>query len=204
MKKNFSVFIVFAAFMLAGSDVKSQAFKAGVFDIDLMVQAMPGYRSVDSLVQIYERDSLGAEYQFNEMEFKRLDSMYKADSADVAAGVKPKGVWDIVGQKRREIGLNLIYWQQIAQNRSNSKRGMLAQPLFDTVANAYRKVLSRKKYNLILKPNTYEMGFAIDNLFLSVARELRLEQLPQELLYLGDDPAVTPKPATGVKPKTTK
>ena len=49
--------------MLAGENIKAQSLKVGVFDIDLMVQAMPGYRIVDSLVQIYEADSLGAEYQ---------------------------------------------------------------------------------------------------------------------------------------------
>jgi hypothetical protein len=64
--------------------------------------------------------------------------------------------------------------------------------------------LDRKKYTLILKPNTYEAGFAIDNIFISMARELKLSGLPQELIYLGDDPDKQPaKPATpgGTKPK---
>jgi hypothetical protein len=103
------------------------------------------------------------------------------------------------------MGLNLVYWQQIAQSKSNNKRGQYAQPLYQQVAGAYKKILGKKKYNIILKPQTYEAGFPIDNLFLSVARELKLGQLPQELLYLGDDPDVTVKPAaktgTGAKPK---
>jgi hypothetical protein len=52
------------------------------------------------------------------------------------------------------------------------------------------------------------LGFPIDNLFISVAKELKLTSLPQELLQLGNDPdAKTPAPgtkppATGAKPKT--
>ena len=200
------------ALMFATNDIKAQTIKVGVFDIDLMVQAMPGYRVVDSLVQLYERDSLGAEYEYNQSEYQRLDSTYKSDSALVAQGKKTQTMLNFTVDKRREVGLNIVYWQQIAQNKSNNKRGQLAQPLYTVVVNAYKKVLDRKKYNLILKPQTYEAGFAIDNIFISVARELQLTTLPQQLLGLGDDPdagkqpaASKPaanKPATGTKPKT--
>lgn len=194
-------------FMMTGENIKAQSLKIGVFDIDLMVQAMPGYHVVDSLVQIYEADSLAVELQYYQMEFQRLDSTYKADSALVAAGKKPKALLDFTIEERRKMGLNLVYWQQIAQNKSNNKRSQLAQPLYTVVTNAYKKVLSKKKYALILKPQTYEAGFAIDNIFISVARELKLPGLPQELLYLGDDPdpvkqPAPAKPATGNKPKT--
>jgi Skp family chaperone for outer membrane proteins len=194
--------------ILAGENIKAQTLKVGVFDIDLMVQAMPGYHLVDSLVQIYEADSLAVELQYYQMEFQRLDSTYKADSALVATGKKLKALLDFTVEQRRKIGLNLVYWQQIAQNKSNNKRSELAQPLYAAVANAYKKILDKKKYTLILKPQTYEAGFAIDNIFLSVARELKLSGLPQELLYLGNDPdavkqpAAAAKPPAGNKPKT--
>ena len=103
------------------------------------------------------------------------------------------------------MAINIVYWQQISQNKSNNKRSQLAQPLYQVVSGAYRKILEKKKYTLILKPQTYEAGFPIDNIFLSMARELKLQGLPQELLYLGDDPDAVKqpaKPATGTKPKT--
>lgn len=188
--------IVLSAVMLAGKDVKAQQFKAAVFDIDYMVRAMPGYTAVDSLVQIYNTDSLGAEYSIYENEYKRLDSTFKADSA---AG-KPKAVLDYTSGKRQEMAMNLVYWQQIAQQKSESKRGQLAQPLYVQVVNAYKKVLDTKKYSLILKPGAYEQGFAIDNLFITIAKELKLQSLPQELLYLGDDPDAPKTTAPGTKP----
>jgi Skp family chaperone for outer membrane proteins len=192
--------------MLAGENIKAQVLKIGVFDIDLMVQAMPGYRIVDSLVQKYEVDSLGAEYQIYNMEYSRLDSTYKVDSALYAAGKKTKALFDYTTEERRKMGLNIVYWQQIAQNKSNNKRSQVAQPLYQVVVNAYKKILDKKKYTLILKPQTYEAGFTIDNIFISVARELKLTELPQQLLGLGNDPdAAQPvKPVTGNKPKTNK
>jgi len=192
--------LVLSAVMFAGEDVKAQQFKVAVFDIDYMVQAMPGYASVDSLLQIYQQDSLATEYNIYQSEYQRLDSTFKADSATG----KAKAILDYTAGKRQEMAMNLVYWQQIAQRKSETKRGQLAQPLYVQVAGAYQKVLEIKKYNLILKPQTYEFGFPIDNLFISVAKELKLTSLPQELLQLGNDPdAKTPAPGTGTKPPAT-
>jgi Skp family chaperone for outer membrane proteins len=200
MKKVIFSMLVLSAVMFAGEDVKAQQFKVAVFDIDYMVQAMPGYASVDSLLQIYQQDSLATEYNIYQSEYQRLDSTFKADSATG----KSKAILDYTAGKRQEMAMNLVYWQQIAQRKSETKRGQLAQPLYVQVAGAYQKVLEIKKYNLILKPQTYEFGFPIDNLFISVAKELKLTSLPQELLQLGNDPdAKTPAPGTGTKPPAT-
>ena len=206
MKQLFLSVLAATAILFAGETVQAQQFKVAVFDIDIMVQAMPGYRSVDSLLQLYERDSLGAEYEIYQSEYQRLDSTYKADSALVAAGTKSKALLDYTASERQKMAMNLVYWQQIAQNKSENKRGQLAQPLYEQVANAYKKVLDSKKYTLILKPQTYELGFPIDNLFISVAKELKLTELPQQLIYLGDDPdaAKTAPPAGGAKPPANK
>lgn len=205
MKKG--LFSLFAAilFFTAPGQVNAQ-FKVAVFDIDLMVQALPGYGTVDSLVQVYEKDSLGTEYEYYQWEYHRLDSTYKADSVLVTEGKKQKSLLDMVGADRQKMAINIVYWQQIAQNKSDNKRRQLAQPLYNVVITAYQKVLTRKKYSLILKPNTFEGGFPVDNLFISVAKELKLTGLPQELLYAGDDPDAVKQPpakqpATPAKPK---
>ena len=205
MKKILLTVCCYGGCMLTAGNIKAQSLKIGVFDMDVMVQAIPGYHIVDSLVQIYETDSLAIEYQYYQMEYQRLDSVYKADSVLVAAGKKPKALLDFTTEQRRKTALNILYWQQIGQNKSSNKRSQLAQPLYEAVVGAYKKVLARKKYTLILKPQTYEAGFPIDNIFISVAKELKLTGLPQELLYLGDDPDAVKQPAkppAGNKPKT--
>ena len=204
MKKTFSFAFIFTAFLLLSGNARSQTLKIGVFDIDVMVQAMPGYHNVDSLMQIFDRDSLGSLREYYESEYKRLDSTYKSDSAQVATGKKSKAILDMVYADRQKAMINIIYWQQIAQNKSNEKRGVLSQGMYDQVVNAYKKVLARKKYTLVLKPQTYEGGFKIDNIFIAVARELKLTELPQNLLYLGDDPDPAPVKPTTQKPPVTK
>jgi Skp family chaperone for outer membrane proteins len=206
MKKSlFFVFGFSALLLLSGSGKAQTGFKVGVFDLDIMVQAMPPYRVVDSLMEIFNRDTLGSLREYNEAEYTRLDSTYKADSALVAQCKKNKALLDLVVNDRQKAMVNILYWQQIAQNRSDEKRANLSQNLYQQVSDAYKKVLTRKKYTLVLKPNTYEVGFAIDNIFIAVARELKLTELPQQLLYLGNDPdpkPATTKPATPAKPKT--
>ncbi len=194
MKNVFLSVIVFAALLLTATNSMAQTapLKIGVFDIDLMVQAMPGYRAIDSLTQIYERDSLGSEYEIYQSEYKRLDSTFKSDSA----ASKPKAVLDYTNNQRQQIAFNLIYWQQIAQRKSDDKRGAMAQPLYEKVAAAYKKVLDTKKYTLILKPNTYELGSsAVENIFPLVAKELNIT-LPPELGGAQQNAANTQKPGT--------
>jgi Skp family chaperone for outer membrane proteins len=203
MKKILSFAFIFAVSLLLSVNARSQTLKIGVFDIGIMVQAMPGYHNVDSLMEIYDRDSLGSLRDYYELEYQRLDSTYKTDSAQVVAGKKSKAILDMVFADRQKAMINIVYWQQIAQNKSNEKRNVLSQGIYNLVVNAYKKVLERKKYTLVLKPQTYEGGFKIDNIFIAVARELKLTELPQNLLYLGDDPDPVKQPATQ-KPPVTK
>ena len=204
MKKIVSFAFIFTVSLLLSVNARSQTLKIGVFDLDIMVQAMPAYRNVDSLMQIFDRDTLGALRDYYESEYQRLDSTYKADSAQVASGKKSKALLDMVSADRQKAMINILYWQQIAESRSNAKRGVLSQDLYNLVVNAYKKVLARKKYTLVLKPQTYEGGFKIDNIFIAVARELKLTELPQNLLYLGDDPDPAPVKPTTQKPPVTK
>lgn len=203
MKKGYFFLFAAAGFLLGAGTLNAQQFKVAVFDLDAMVHAMPGYHFVDSLTDSYEKDSLSAEYQYYQWEYHRLDSTYKADSIMVIQGKKQKALLDMVGADRQKMAINIVYWQQIGQNKSDNKRRQLAQPLYTVVATAYQKILAAKKYNLILKPNTFELGFPVDNLFISVAKELKLTSLPQELLYAGDDPDAAAKPATN-QPSTKK
>lgn len=172
MKKFFLVSFALCIFLIASQTLHAQtpALKIGVFDIDMMVQALPEYRNVDSLTSNYEQDTLAAQYQEYQSEYQRLDSTYKADSA----AKRPASVLDYSKNLRQQMAFNLIYWQQISQQKSNQYRGQLAQPLYQKVIAAYKKVVAANKYTLILKPNTYEVGGTthLENLFPLVAKEM--------------------------------
>jgi Skp family chaperone for outer membrane proteins len=154
----------------------ASALKVGVFDLDIMVQAMPEYRGADSLTQLYQRDSLGAEYQVYQTEYQRLDSTYKADSV----AKKPATVLNYTAGQRQQMAMNLVYWQQIAQQKSNAYQSKLLAPSYQKILVAYKKVLAAKKYDLILKPDSYELGSKVENMFPLVAKEMGIT-LPQGL-----------------------
>ena len=200
MKKVFLAAVCVTALSFGFTKSNAQtapAFKIGVFDLDLMVRALPEYRSVDSLTQLYERDTLAQEYQIYMSEYQRLDSTWKSDSASG----KPKSVLDYTFNQKQQMQFNLVYWQQIAQNKSDQYRGNLAGPLYQRVVVAYKKVVAAKKYNLILKPDSYEVGFPIENMFPLVAKEMNVTLPPQltvdpnqALQEMGNTTAPAPKP----------
>lgn len=176
--------LAFAAF-ITSSDANAQGTpKIGVFDIDIMVQAMPGYRAVDSMLQIYQQDSLRSEYEFAVKEYNRLDSTYKADSA----AKKSASVLNYQKDQRSQIATTIVYWQQISQQKSEQKRQEIAAPLYERVLGAYSKVLQSTNYLVILKPGSYEMGSRVDNVFEKVAKELKIT-LPDQLKSQGPAPA---------------
>ena len=153
----------------------ASASKVGVFDLDIMVQVLPEYRVADSLTQIYQRDSLAEEYQVYQNEYGRLDSTLKADSAK---GNVPKTVMDYNNQQKQQMMMQLVYWQQIAQNKSQAYQQKLLAPSYQKVLAAYRKVLATKKYDLILKPDAYELGSKVENMFPFVAKEMNVTLPP--------------------------
>src|SRR5690348_9517253 len=114
MKKIMLPFFIGLLLLSADKDIKAQTIKAGVFDIDLMVQAMTGYGAVDSVVRVYEQDSLDVEFQYYQERYHQLDSIYKIDSGLVAQGKKSKAMLDMTAEDRRKMALNIVYWQQIA------------------------------------------------------------------------------------------
>ena len=200
MKKVLFVAMAFAGLLFAGNSVQAQAVKVGVFDIDIMLQAMPGYRAVDSLLQIYEQDSLRGEYDFAMREYNRLDSTYKADSTAKA----PASVLNYVKQQRNEIATTIIYWQQISQRKTEGKRQELAGPLYERIIPAYQKVIRDNNYLVVLKPDAIEFigSSKVENLFEKVAKELKIT-LPEGLRSSQQEP--TPAPATAKPaPATTR
>jgi Skp family chaperone for outer membrane proteins len=178
MKKVLFVMLAFAGLFFVNNTYAQGIAKIGVFDIDIMVQAMPGYRVVDSLLGIYEQDSLRGEYEFAVKEYNRLDSTYKADSAAKKAAT----VLNYQKDQRSQLATTIIYWQQIAQRKSEAKRQELAAPMYEKLLGAYSKVLQANNYLVVLKPEAIEFlgSSKIDNVFEKVAKELKIT-LPEGL-----------------------
>lgn len=190
MKKVLFVILAFAGSFIVDNNANAQAAgaKIGVFDIDVAVQGMPGYRRVDSLLGLYQQDSLRGEYDFAVKEYNRLDSNYKVDSA----AKKSATVLNYQKDQRSQVATTIIYWQQISQQKLEQKRNELAAPLIEKILGAYQKVLQANNYLVVLKPGAYEMGSRVDNVFEKVFKELKLP-VPDQLKSQG--PAQEQQPA---------
>jgi Skp family chaperone for outer membrane proteins len=181
MKKVLFVMLAFAGSFIAADNANGQtAAKIGVFDIDIAVQGMPGYRRVDSLLAIYQQDSLRGDYDFAVKEYNRLDSNYKADSAAKKSG----SVLNYLKEQRSQVAGTIVNFQQLAQQRVEQKRQELAGPLTEKVLGAYQKVLLANNYLVVLKPGAYELGSKVDNVFEKVFRELKIP-IPDQLRTQG-------------------
>jgi len=173
--------LAFVGSFIAADNVNGQAgAKIGVFDIDIAVSNMPGYRRVDSLLAIYQQDSLRGDYDFAVKEYNRLDSNYKADSA----AKKSSSVLNYLKEQRSQVAGTIVNFQQLAQQRVEQKRQELAGPLTEKVLGAYQKVLLANNYLVVLKPGAYELGSKVDNVFEKVFRELKIP-VPDQLRTQG-------------------
>ena len=159
----------------------SQQLKVAVFDIDSMVYALPEYATVDSLMEIYE-DTLKTNYQVLLDEYKKLDSIFR-HTGDYKSE-KYVEFLDSIGERSKQIQISLVYWQPMIEQKKKDRRRTFAEPLYQRVNAALKKVTNEKKYDLILKPKDVEFGSIVDNLFMAVARELNLSSLPAILLQI--------------------
>jgi Skp family chaperone for outer membrane proteins len=204
MKKMFFPLLTIA--VLFTCNITNAQIKVGVFDIDAMVSAMPDYRAVDSLLNIFQRDTIGGRYQVYLGEYQRLDSTLKfIDSPGLKAGTVPITKVQFDNSQKQQVMNLLLNWRDYAQNLYNNKKAQLSQNLYQQVQASYIRVLQQRKYSVVLKPGAYEFGPRVDNIFIAVAKDLKLTELPQELLVLGVDPdtpdqGAAPPANSGAKP----
>lgn len=153
MKKVLLGFIAIVGMTFMAISAQAQTgFKFGIFDAEQAIQALPEYARVDSLVRIYQRDSIGGQYDIMQSEFQRLDSTYKADSL----AKKPASRLQFLSSQRQEIVGNLMNWNTIAQRASQQKYMQLAQPLYVKVVAALQKVCAAQHVSLVFKPDAIE------------------------------------------------
>lgn len=100
MKKYFKSACAIGSFtFLISQNISAQQLKIGVFDIDGMVRVLPEYKTIDSLMHIFEEDSLQLQYYtfldsllqkgcdglmgMSESERKKIDSLKHCEKLNV-------------------------------------------------------------------------------------------------------------------------
>lgn len=178
MKKFLFVCVAFAISLLSTKTTSAQSVKIGYFDEQSILVAMPGISKVDSLLSIYQRDSIGVEYQYRYSEYLKKDSAYKKDSATMPAKAR-----EIAENELNQAKGTLMNWQQIAQQMYQNKTEQLVAPFRQQIYEALNQIVTDLKYTYVLNQSALNEGITpplLDNLTIRVAMKLKLP-LPKNL-----------------------
>jgi len=180
MKKLLFVCAALVAGMVFTNNTKAQSVKIGYFDEESVLGAFPDIAKVDTLLNIYRRDSVGQEFNYRLSEFQRADSTFKKDSAALSPKARELAMQDL-NQKR----YYLVNWNQIGQQMSDNKLEQLLAPYRMKIVDAMKAVVAEGRYTLVLNtaslaPSYYAQPPISDNLSIRVAMKLKLP-IPKEV-----------------------
>ena len=175
MKKLFAIATFSVVLLFAGENKVTAQAKFGYFDLDYVVSLMPGIGRVDTLLQSFQADSLGADFQFNLSEYKRIDSTFSHDSAKMAPRVREQ----MVAQKN-QLGYMLQNWQQYSQQAIQAKQQELTAPYLQKAVAAFQAVKTAGGYNYVFKRESLWDAPPADNLIIPVLKKLNIK-VPDEL-----------------------
>ncbi len=160
---------------------RSQLLKVGVFDIDVMVHAMPQYKNIDSLVIMStSEDDEVIFYELLRDELKKNDSVYSRCKENLY----DRSFCDSAGDARAKLITALAHYASLIDQKLKERKLLLAKPLYDKVNAAFLKVVANEKYDLIIKPGCIVTCDNCTNLFVEVAKELKVKELPDGLADL--------------------
>lgn len=175
MKKVLLV-IAFALVASIANNLQAQQIKIGVFDEETLVQLMPGRAKIDSLLQIYYRDSLSVERDYDLTQYQRKDSAFKKDSATMPAKAR-----ELAKKEINELGYKLVNWSQYEQQMYQNKQAELFAPTLQKAYDILRDIIATEKYTHVFKSDAFVAPPPLnDNLIIKVAQRMKWP-LPKEV-----------------------
>lgn len=183
MKFFLLMFFAGIYFCSSAQEINPSKTKIGIFDVELMVKALPEYKVIDSLLLVYSIETIDAEHEIYQQEYQRLDSII-ISHLNIQKFKNSKYV-DSLNKQRLEIATSIVYWQSYQHSKDSTRRMQLAKPLYEKVTRAFYKVVEQNHYDYVFKPDAIVFSNNADNLFIAVAKELSVAELPEELKKIG-------------------
>jgi outer membrane protein len=168
--KKISLLFVLAAGLFAGS-VQAQN-KTGYIRVDEMVAMMPDLKKIDTLMQVFQNDSLPRTYNYLLSSFQRYDSI----ANDTVRS--PLVVRQDAAKQRANFLEELQNWQQSAQAIVENKQNILLQPVYEKVMNAVNEVAKEKGYSYVYNREALLVAPPADDLLPLVAAKLKVTLPP--------------------------
>lgn len=169
------VFLVALSLLLAGHVAMAQT-KIGYIDAETILYLMPEITKIDSLVQLYERDTVGKEYTSMLETYQYKDSILKDSAHPLPPAVKAQYAKDIA-----QLTQTLTNWQQIGTRAVQDKQSQLLAPVMRKIQEAIQAVAKEKGYTYVVSRDSILVAPDADNLLQAVAKKLNVTVPPQLL-----------------------
>jgi Skp family chaperone for outer membrane proteins len=173
MKKLLFVCLAVAASLLFTQTTQAQSQKIGYFDEQLTLSFFPGIGKIDTLMNTYQTDSVGVEYQYRLADFQRKDSSFRKDSLTMPPKAKELALRELA-----QMRYTLTNWQTIAQQMAEEKMAQLLAPYRQKIFAALQEVIKEQKYTYVLNAQALVQQYVqpplLDNISIRVAMKLKL------------------------------
>jgi outer membrane protein len=170
--KKLKVIVAVLGLLFIGN--ASMAQKIGYIDAETILLLTPEAAKVDSLMQIYQRDTVGKEYVSLFQTYQYKDSIYKDSAHPLPAAVKEQYKKDI-----DELTQTLQNWQQIASQAVQNKQNQLLAPVMRKIQEAIQSVAKEKGYTYVVSREAIIIAPDADNMLPAVAKKLNITVPPQ-------------------------
>lgn len=169
--KKLKVFAVAVGLLVAGSAMGQSKF--GYVSIESLVQLMPKYGTLDSLLQRYQADTIQPEYASLVEQYNFNDSLYR-DSLKTPPSVRAE-----IAKKLPSLIYQIQNWQQIVQQAIEVKQNELLSPIYREVYDAVKAVAKEKGYTHVFNKEAFLVAPDGDDMIVAVATKLKIKIPPQ-------------------------
>src|SRR5690349_12406623 len=118
--KKLKLVIVALSLLLTGNVSMAQT-KIAYIDAETILYLMPEAAKIDSMIQLYQRDTVGKEYMSLLQQYQYKDSIYRGDTNNKL----PPAVKEQYGKDIAQLTQTLQNWQQIAGEAVQNKQSQL-------------------------------------------------------------------------------
>lgn len=173
MKKVFSLVALTSIFLMICGLVQAQT-KMGHTNLEDVVSIMPDIKKADSILTKFKKDSLESMLPYYLSEFKRKDSIAKAETT-------PAVVRQQAQQEAGQYGSILQNWDQYSQNELQRKQQEVLQPYFAKAFQLVNEVAKENGYTWVFKQDALLVAPQTDDLLPLIAKKLgvKLPTAPQ-------------------------
>ncbi|HEX2846624.1 MAG TPA: OmpH family outer membrane protein, partial [Chitinophagaceae bacterium] len=169
--------LVAAVCLVLVTNVSQAQTKIGYIDAETVLYLMPEVAKIDSMMRIYQTDTIGREYTSLLQNYQHKDSILRDTVAHpLAPAVKEQYQKDLF-----QLTQTLQSWQELAQQAYQNKQNQLLAPVMKKINDAINAVAKEKGYTHVLSRETLLVAPEADNLLQAVAKKLNITVPPQLL-----------------------